>query len=322
MSAPELPPRLSMNNPIKSRPKASSVQPSPRSSSKIPPLRPRSSFPPSVPPPFPFLSTSTGVIPSPTSSTPFTPGTPPGPTPTSNSSSSDVLSPVDMGECTLDVNSISGRADPNTTDLQPMMDLSGINISTTPNLGTPPTGDREMSFPWEFDRRNLLQEEKEVDELWNKFDVSPSPPQPMLSQAIRMSSEQPENGFASDFLPSDQGTGSLESFSSVVRANRSAAKNSSGPYPGGVVTLKLERKHRKNTREKQRRQELNEKFDTLSNLLHLGRKSKAEKFTILSEAINLINSLRHENAALKKEKTNLYKALQTVMYTTPPTGGH
>jgi len=93
-------------------------------------------------------------------------------------------------------------------------------------------------------------------------------------------------------------------------SNRAVPKGRNGPYPPVQTTLKLERKFRKNTREKQRRQELNEKFDTLCSLLHLGRKTKAEKFTILSEAINSINALRRENAALKREKTKLYRLLQ------------
>jgi hypothetical protein len=96
-----------------------------------------------------------------------------------------------------------------------------------------------------------------------------------------------------------------------VQSSNIPAETESIPGVGGVQ-LKMERKHRKNTREKQRRQELNEKFDTLCNLLHLGRKTKAEKFTILSEAINLINSLRRENTALRKEKTKLYRLLNRV----------
>src|SRR4051812_12612650 len=73
--------------------------------------------------------------------------------------------------------------------------------------------------------------------------------------------------------------------------------------------LKVRRKLRKNTREKQRRQELNDKFDRLCVMLSLGRKTKTEKFTILSEAINVITALRQENEELKQEKNELRNEL-------------
>jgi hypothetical protein len=59
---------------------------------------------------------------------------------------------------------------------------------------------------------------------------------------------------------------------------------------------------RKNSREKQRRQEINDKFEHLSQLLNLGRKSKAEKFTVLAEAISVIVTLRRENEELRGQR--------------------
>jgi len=120
-----------------------------------------------------------------------------------------------------------------------------------------------------------------------------------FAQARHQQGERPTSGSQS---------GLLENI--AKRGNRTVSKGRNSPYPPVQTTLKLERKFRKNTREKQRRQELNEKFETLCSLLHLGRKTKAEKFTILSEAINSINALRRENAALKREKTKLYRLLQ------------
>lgn len=85
------------------------------------------------------------------------------------------------------------------------------------------------------------------------------------------------------------------------RTKRGQRCSPQGPY-NGTDNDKHRRKLRKNEREKQRRSELNSKFDRLSGLL--GRNSKAEKFTILQEAIRLIGSLRQENAELKQEKTD------------------
>jgi len=69
--------------------------------------------------------------------------------------------------------------------------------------------------------------------------------------------------------------------------------------------MKLRRKMRKNNREKQRRSELNRKFDKLCSVLHLAKKTKTEKFIILTEAINLISQLRQENNGLRMEKQEL-----------------
>lgn len=88
----------------------------------------------------------------------------------------------------------------------------------------------------------------------------------------------------------------------VAKANKKAQRASGYPYD-----LKQKRKLRKNNREKQRRSELNVKFEKLCTLL--GRQAKAEKYTILTDAINLIGELRHENQELKIEKNGLRKEL-------------
>ena len=69
--------------------------------------------------------------------------------------------------------------------------------------------------------------------------------------------------------------------------------------------LKIKRKIRKNTREKQRRSELNDKFDELQALLQLGGgQTKVEKFAILSEAIGVIEQLKKDVAELRQEKVD------------------
>jgi len=73
--------------------------------------------------------------------------------------------------------------------------------------------------------------------------------------------------------------------------------------------VKLKRRLRKNTREKQRRLELNDKFDALNDLLPAGGKSKTEKYHILSEAIQLIGDLQQENEDLRQEKVGLVNEL-------------
>ncbi|XXQ31633.1 BHLH domain-containing protein [Plasmodiophora brassicae] len=69
------------------------------------------------------------------------------------------------------------------------------------------------------------------------------------------------------------------------------------------------RKIRKNDREKRRRQELNEKFDVLMDMLNMNS-DKAEKFVVLTEAINQIQTLRIENNSIQREKLKLRTQLQ------------
>lgn len=65
--------------------------------------------------------------------------------------------------------------------------------------------------------------------------------------------------------------------------------------------LDVTKRIRKNEREKQRRGELNHRFNELCNLLSLhSRNTKTEKLTILVEAIVVIKNLRKENLDLKK----------------------
>ena len=95
-------------------------------------------------------------------------------------------------------------------------------------------------------------------------------------------------------------------------SRRSSASEESfepSPYSSGVP-IKTKRKLRKNNRERQRRSELNDKFDELSDLLRLGSTSaigggKVEKFSVLSEAVTTINTLRKEAFELRSEKAEL-----------------
>ena len=78
-------------------------------------------------------------------------------------------------------------------------------------------------------------------------------------------------------------------------------------------TLKIKRKIRKNTREKQRRSELNDKFDSLQELLQLGGgQTKVEKYSVLSEAIQVIEMLRKENEELRSERKELRVELRKI----------
>lgn len=65
------------------------------------------------------------------------------------------------------------------------------------------------------------------------------------------------------------------------------------------------RKQRKNNREKQRRELLNNRFEALTGLLNIDPANKAEKVVILDEAINSIHSLRAENNELKIEQAEV-----------------
>eukprot|EP00475_Leptophrys_vorax_P031218 TRINITY_DN47239_c0_g1_i1.p1 TRINITY_DN47239_c0_g1~~TRINITY_DN47239_c0_g1_i1.p1 ORF type:complete len:406 (+),score=65.24 TRINITY_DN47239_c0_g1_i1:103-1218(+) len=87
------------------------------------------------------------------------------------------------------------------------------------------------------------------------------------------------------------------------KLKKSSSKRTGGDSP--VDNLKAKRKLRKNNREKQRRSEINERFEELANVLNIKQKNKAEKHTVLSEAINLIHSLQAENNELKLEKQEL-----------------
>jgi len=77
-------------------------------------------------------------------------------------------------------------------------------------------------------------------------------------------------------------------------------------YMSSAMPIKNKRKLRKNNREKQRRSELNDKFDELSDALRLNTGSgKVEKLTVLSEALSQLQALRKENFELRGEKAEL-----------------
>jgi len=100
-----------------------------------------------------------------------------------------------------------------------------------------------------------------------------------------------------------------------IKKRRNQESSKAGSIGAGVVAscgVKLKRRIRKNTREKQRRLELNDKFDALNDLLPTSGKSKTEKYHILSEAIKLIGDLQQENEDLRQEKLGLANELQNL----------
>jgi len=100
-----------------------------------------------------------------------------------------------------------------------------------------------------------------------------------------------------------------------IKKRRGEEIKKAGAVGAGVAAaaaacgVKLKRRLRKNTREKQRRLELNDKFDALNDLLPTGGQSKTEKYNILSEAIKLIGDLQQENQDLRQEKVGLVNEL-------------
>lgn len=66
------------------------------------------------------------------------------------------------------------------------------------------------------------------------------------------------------------------------------------------------RRDRKNRREKQRRMEVNVKFEELTNLLGLPARTKANKVAVLSHAIKRIQALEQSNSELAAEKASLH----------------
>jgi len=100
-----------------------------------------------------------------------------------------------------------------------------------------------------------------------------------------------------------------------IKKRRSQETSKAGSIGAGAVAacgVKLKRRIRKNTREKQRRLELNDKFDALNDLLPTSGKSKTEKYHILTEAIKLIGDLQQENEDLRQEKISLASELNNL----------
>jgi len=96
------------------------------------------------------------------------------------------------------------------------------------------------------------------------------------------------------------------------RSQESSKAGSIGAGAAAACGVKLKRRIRKNTREKQRRLELNDKFDALNDLLPTSGKSKTEKYHILTEAIKLIGDLQQENEDLRQEKLGLVNELNNL----------
>ena len=102
----------------------------------------------------------------------------------------------------------------------------------------------------------------------------------------------------------------LSSASSTPSSSLQQQQSHHGPP---TSNLKIKRKIRKNTREKQRRSELNDKFDSLQELLQLGGgQTKVEKYSVLSEAIQVIEMLRKENEELRSERKELRVELRKI----------
>ena len=126
--------------------------------------------------------------------------------------------------------------------------------------------------------------------------ISQSSPSPSSSQSHHSPMPYPHHQL--NHTPS-----TLSSASSTTSSHHSS-QHSHGPPP--TSNLKIKRKIRKNTREKQRRSELNDKFDSLQELLQLGGgQTKVEKYSVLSEAIQVIEMLRKENEELRNERKEL-----------------
>jgi len=181
------------------------------------------------------------------------------------------------------------------------MDPSPYKITTemydTPflsnmNMGFPPLGDmsKPIGTPNNDGRRPVVAA-AEVSAL----DTSLPNGGPLMKRNFKspVHSKQPKKPYASP--PAKR----LSTFSAM-----SGVSSDASPTAGGG-----RRKERKNNREKQRRSELNDKFDKLCQILNLGRKTKAEKFAILAEGINVILTLKAENAELKAEKAELRSEL-------------
>lgn len=137
-------------------------------------------------------------------------------------------------------------------------------------------------------------------------------PQPMMAASF------PSMGFSNPFMNPSEGFGVSDAADpqrkrkGLKPAQGAKRRNSMGTNP--PENLKVRRKMRKNNREKQRRSELNEKFEQLCILLNLGRNSKAEKLTILTEAVNLLHSLKIENNELKVQTKELRNELSKLTH--------
>lgn len=72
--------------------------------------------------------------------------------------------------------------------------------------------------------------------------------------------------------------------------------------------LKAQRKLRKMNREKLKRSKVNDQFDHLCQVLHVGKTTRVEKLTVLNETLRALYQLKAENKLLK-EQTKQMKEL-------------
>lgn len=69
--------------------------------------------------------------------------------------------------------------------------------------------------------------------------------------------------------------------------------------------LKAQRKLRKMNREKLKRSKVNDQFDHLCRVLHVGKTTRVEKLTVLNETLRTVYQLKAENKMLKEQTRQL-----------------
>eukprot|EP00808_Paulinella_micropora_P007548 g71664.t1 len=196
-----------------------------------------------------------------------------------------------------------------------------------PNFSTMPSFQNDLSLPDSNDGA-LVDSYMAIGDDDDDFSDSPTNSSYASSESLGMESFTGGLGTEGGGLGTEGGDGVASAIlnnlgkKALGRSQSKGQRERASPYQGGSVGtstqgggLKMQRKLRKNTREKQRRLQLNDKFEQLCKLLHLGRKSKAEKFTILSEAINHLVALREENSQLKQERQELQAQMQRLSQT-------
>ena len=146
--------------------------------------------------------------------------------------------------------------------------------------------------------------------------LSPNPP-PAQLQSAPQATPQPlpstVDSSGSDDSDSPSSPSASRPPSSPALAGTSVASSSAGGQSDHASSDNT-KKCKKNVREKRRRSELNTKFDTLRDLLHMGeRKNKVEKTHILSEAIHAIQQLRNK----QKSELTLQAKVATASYPPP-----
>ena len=204
------------------------------------------------------------------------------------------------------------------------------STSTPPSSASNPLSRSPQQRPSSASSSAFLQQQQQLALQQLSFKLEPSPLSNPSSSSTSSTSSTPQSSHRSSF-PMSQLSHAQNSLNSLKRSSLPAPSSSSSsstssslhhspqppyPHPSSLSSsttslpptthLKAKRKIRKNTREKQRRSELNEKFDELQALLQLGGgQTKVEKFAVLSEAIGVIEQLKKENGDLLSERKEL-----------------